>query len=74
MGNSEGQLLPKGQGAKCDNTAEKTMALPARPHPTLPDQGKASPRVEARVSKESRSPHKFAVTRQFRGKAEKSIL
>lgn len=40
MGKSEGQLLPKGQGAKCDNTAKRTVASPARAHPTLPEQGK----------------------------------
>lgn len=40
LGKSEGQLLPKGQGAKCDNTAKRTVASPARAHPTLPEQGK----------------------------------
>jgi len=40
LGNSETQLLPKGQGAKGDNTAERTVASAARVHPTLPKQGK----------------------------------
>lgn len=38
LGNSEGQLLPKGQGAKCN--AERTVASTAWAHPTLLEQGK----------------------------------
>lgn len=38
--NGEGQVLPGRQRAICDNTDEKTVASPARVHPTLPEPGK----------------------------------